>query len=167
MPLPWQQGERSTETQKGHSGTPEIQSRSISLSSAAVVLPESLNEKHFGGRFILKCLILSNVSATVGVWHLLKQLGMRLSDLKLTSLFTFFWKWKHFQFQSMSVIYPKAKKAAYKQQSSASIEEVNKTDLNFLKDDDMYWSYSVLSHDWLLDCAPPWLAQEIWNCWGE
>ncbi len=49
--LPWQQGERNTETQKGRSGTLEIQSRSISLSSAMVVLPQRLNEKHFAAEF--------------------------------------------------------------------------------------------------------------------
>ncbi len=93
MLFPWQQGDRNTETQKGCSGILEIQSGSISLSGAMIILPDGLNEKHFGGRVCG----FSHYGGTVSIWLLLKQVnlnqegqGMHLSDLKLTSSFPFF-----------------------------------------------------------------------------
>lgn len=74
-----QKGERNTETQSGRSGSLEIQSRSISLSSAKVMKPGSLNEKHFASSacgFCLKCSIFSLWgSVTVSIWHLLRQVN--------------------------------------------------------------------------------------------
>lgn len=50
-------------------------SRSISLSSVRVVLPESLNEKHFAAEF---ADLVCSARFLVSIWHLLKQVRLNL-----------------------------------------------------------------------------------------
>lgn len=60
----------------------EIQSRSISLSSAMVVPPENLNEKHFAAEFAdlarsaRFCFFFNRGRVTVSIWHLLRQVNL-------------------------------------------------------------------------------------------